>query len=97
MRLSEQILAYTEGLPEGTPVAAKSLLQFGNRAAVDQALSRLAGRAQLTAPGVAYTFGPSQAGSARERPRRNWRSRRLPSREARSLSRTGPPPQMLWA
>ena len=38
-RLTEQILAHTEGLPEGAPIAAKSLLHLGNRAAVDLALS----------------------------------------------------------
>jgi len=46
-RLSEQILAHAEGLPEGVPVSAKGLLHLGNRAAVDQALSRLAERGQL--------------------------------------------------
>ncbi|WP_258120450.1 DUF6088 family protein [Mesorhizobium onobrychidis] len=46
-RLSEQILAHAGGLPEGTPVSAKSLLHLGNRAAVDQALSRLVERGQL--------------------------------------------------
>lgn len=50
-RLSEQILAHAEGLPEGTPVSAKSLLHLGNRAAVDQALSRLAERGQLIRAG----------------------------------------------
>lgn len=49
--LTEQILAYAKGLPEGTPVAAKSLLHLGNRAAVDQALSRLAERGQLVRAG----------------------------------------------
>ena len=46
-RLTEQILEHARRLPEGTPVAAKSLLHLGNRAAVDQALSRLAERGQL--------------------------------------------------
>ena len=50
-RLTEQILAHAEMLPEGTPVAAKSLLHLGNRAAVDQALSRLTGRGQLIRAG----------------------------------------------
>ncbi len=40
--LSHQILAWTETLPEGEPIAAKALLHLGNRAAVDQALARLA-------------------------------------------------------
>jgi hypothetical protein len=63
-RLSEQILAHAEGLPEGTPVSAKGVLHLGNRAAVDQALSRLAARGQLIRAGrgvyvrpVASRFG----------------------------------------
>lgn len=50
-RLTEQILEHATRQPEGTPVAAKSLLHLGNRAAVDQALSRLAGRGQLLRAG----------------------------------------------
>ena len=50
-RLTEQILAHAKRLPEGAPVAAKSLLHLGNRAAVDQALSRLAERGQLLRAG----------------------------------------------
>src|SRR6218665_1508746 len=50
-RLTEQILEHARRLPEGTPVAAKSLLHLGNRAAVDQALSRLAERGQLLRAG----------------------------------------------
>ena len=50
-RLTEQILEHAKRLPEGTPVAAKSLLHLGNRAAVDQALSRLAERGQLLRAG----------------------------------------------
>ncbi|NIA70994.1 type IV toxin-antitoxin system AbiEi family antitoxin domain-containing protein [Pelagibius litoralis] len=41
MGVSEKILAYVKTLPEGTAVTAKELLQFGSRAAVDQALTRL--------------------------------------------------------
>ncbi|CAN0653664.1 Transcriptional regulator, AbiEi antitoxin, Type IV TA system [Nitratireductor aquimarinus] len=50
-RLTEQILEHAKQLPEGTPVAAKSLLYLGTRAAVDQALSRLAEREQLIRAG----------------------------------------------
>lgn len=57
-RLTEQILAYAEGLPEGVPVAAKSLLHLGNRAAVDQALSRLAERGQLIRAGRGVYLRP---------------------------------------
>lgn len=50
-RLTEHILEHAARLPEGAPVAAKSLLHLGNRAAVDQALSRLAERGQLLRAG----------------------------------------------
>jgi hypothetical protein len=50
-RLTEQILEHAKQLREGTPVAAKSLLYLGTRAAVDQALSRLAERGQLIRAG----------------------------------------------
>lgn len=50
-RLTEQIFKYAKRLPEGTPVAAKSLLHLGHRAAVDQALSRLAARGHLIRAG----------------------------------------------
>jgi hypothetical protein len=56
--LTEQILAYAERLPEGTPLAAKSLLHLGNRAGVDQALSRLAGRGQLIRAGRGVYLRP---------------------------------------
>ncbi|PJR91711.1 hypothetical protein CN878_19015 [Ochrobactrum sp. 695/2009] len=57
-RLSDQILMHAEGLPEGAPVSAKSLLHLGNRAAVDQALSRLAERGQLIRAGRGVYLRP---------------------------------------
>ena len=60
-RLTEQILAHAEGLPEGTPVAAKSLLHLGNRAAVDQALSRLAERGRLIRAGRGVYLRPIES------------------------------------
>ncbi|MGO7136322.1 DUF6088 family protein [Rhizobium leguminosarum] len=57
-RLSERILAHAGGLPEGTPVSAKSLLHLGNRAAVDQALSRLAERGPLIRAGRGVYLRP---------------------------------------
>jgi hypothetical protein len=45
--LSHQILAWTETQSEGQPISAKGLLHLGNRAAVDQALARLARRGAL--------------------------------------------------
>ncbi|MGF1592912.1 MAG: DUF6088 family protein [Kiloniellaceae bacterium] len=41
MAVNEKILGYARALPEGMVVTAKELLQFGSRAAVDQALARL--------------------------------------------------------
>jgi len=47
LQLCGQIMEFAKDLPEGMPVAAKSLLHLGNRAAVDQALSRLTRRKEL--------------------------------------------------
>ena len=44
---SEAIKAYAESLPEGTTLSAKKLLHLGERAAIDQALSRLVKRGEL--------------------------------------------------
>lgn len=40
--IGEEILAYSNGLPEGTVLSARAFLHLGSRAAIDQALSRLA-------------------------------------------------------
>ena len=45
--LSEQILKHASNSPEGTVLFSKGLLHLGNRAAVDQSLSRLAGKGRL--------------------------------------------------
>lgn len=45
--LSQQILAHAAKVLEGHPLVASELLHMGNRAAVDQTLSRLAKRGQL--------------------------------------------------
>nr|WP_315393133.1 DUF6088 family protein [uncultured Duganella sp.] len=45
--LAHQILQHATALPEGTPLVAKALLHLGNRAAVDQVLSRLVRRSVL--------------------------------------------------
>ena len=46
-KLTERIMKLAQGLPEGAPIAAKTLLHMGHRAAVDQALSRLVRRGHL--------------------------------------------------
>ncbi len=45
--LSRRIMEHAEALPEATPLCPAALLHLGNRAAVDQALSRLARSARL--------------------------------------------------
>jgi hypothetical protein len=50
-RLTEEILELSRVLPEGAPLTAKGLLHLGERAAVDQALSRLARRGKLLRAG----------------------------------------------
>lgn len=49
--LTKQVLELAAGLPEGTPLAAKELLHLGNRAAIDQVLSRLVRRRSLLRAG----------------------------------------------
>jgi hypothetical protein len=49
--LAKQVLQHATGLPEGTPVVAKELLHLGNRAAIDQVLSRLVRRGALLRAG----------------------------------------------
>jgi len=51
MKTAEAILEYAEGLPEGTPITAKSLLHLGERASIDQSLSRLVKRGKLIRAG----------------------------------------------
>ncbi len=45
--LSQRIMEHATTLPEGAPLCPSALLHLGSRAAVDQALSRLARRGQL--------------------------------------------------
>ena len=50
-RLTEEILEHSRSVPEGALLTAKGLLHLGQRAAVDQALSRLARRGKLLRAG----------------------------------------------
>jgi hypothetical protein len=45
--VSERILNQAKALPEGALISAKEFLHLGNRAAIDQALKRLAQRGEL--------------------------------------------------
>ncbi len=57
-RLTEAILEKTNVLPEGMPISAKMLLHLGNRAALDQALSRLVRRGKLLRAGRGVYVSP---------------------------------------
>lgn len=59
--LAEQIMERAGALPEGTPIAAKSLLHLGSRAAVDQALSRLVRRSRLLRAGRGLYVRPIES------------------------------------
>jgi hypothetical protein len=59
--LSEQIMERAGTLPEGAPIAAKALLHLGNRAAVDQALSRLVRRGRLMRAGRGLYMRPLES------------------------------------
>ena len=49
--LAQQVLRHATSLPEGASLSAKALLHLGSRAAVDQALSRLARNGELLRAG----------------------------------------------
>jgi len=66
--LAETILERTSGLPEGTPIYAKELLHLGSRAAVDQALSRLARRGHLMRAGRGVYVRPIESRFGRRAP-----------------------------
>jgi hypothetical protein len=57
-RLTESILQETATLPEGTPITAKMWLHLGNRAALDQSLSRLVRRGKLLRVGRGVYVAP---------------------------------------
>ncbi|MEA3643016.1 MAG: DUF6088 family protein [Lamprobacter sp.] len=59
--LTERILNDAQGLPEGAPLTAKTLLHLGSRAAIDQALSRLVRRGRLLRAGRGLYVRPVEA------------------------------------
>jgi hypothetical protein len=61
MKVMEGVLEYTAQLPEGRPLAAKELLHLGSRAAVDQALSRLARSGSLLRAGRGVYVKPVES------------------------------------
>ena len=59
--LAKQVLEHAIGLPEGTPLVAKELLHLGNRAAIDQVLSRLVTRGTLLRAGRGIYVRPVES------------------------------------
>jgi hypothetical protein len=57
-RLSTAVISHFSQVPEGVPLTAKDLLHLGNRAAVDQTLSRLVRRGSLIRAGRGYYVRP---------------------------------------
>jgi hypothetical protein len=87
-RLTEQILSHATGLPEGAPVSAKSLLHLGNRAAVDQALSRLSERGQLIRAGRGVYLRPITSRFGARMPSVEQAVEALATQKGRPSSRT---------
>jgi hypothetical protein len=67
-RLAESILRYAEALPEGRAIAAREQLHLGSRAAVDQALSRLARRGELLRVSRGFYVRPVETRFGRRAP-----------------------------
>lgn len=61
MTIAETILAEAKTLPEGALISAKELLHLGNRAAIDQALSRLGRSMKLMRVGHGLYVRPVQS------------------------------------
>jgi len=59
--LTEEILEHSRTVPEGALLTAKGLLHLGQRAAVDQALSRLARRGKLLRAGRGLYVRPVES------------------------------------
>jgi hypothetical protein len=59
--LTEEILEHSRTVPEGALLTAKGLLHLGQRAAVDQALSRLARRGELLRAGRGLYVRPVES------------------------------------
>lgn len=60
-RLTEEILEHSRSVPEGALLNAKGLLHLGQRAAVDQALSRLVRRGRLLRAGRGLHVRPVES------------------------------------
>jgi len=58
MKLAQQILTHASTLPEGSPLTAKGFLHLGNRATIDQTLSRLFRAGKLLRSGRGFYVLP---------------------------------------
>lgn len=92
-KLTSQIMGHAERLPEGSALSAKGFLHLGNRAALDQALSRLAEGGELVRAGRGIYMRPFKSRFESRPPAvEQWRNN-----AARSSSQTAPPRRMPWA
>ena len=64
--VAQNIMEYASGLPEGFPLQAGGLLQFGKRAAVNRALARLASRRELIRIGCGIYVCPVEGLAGRK-------------------------------
>jgi len=69
INITRRIQEQCESLPEGTVLSAKALLHLGSRAAVDQALSRLARSGHLLRVGRGLYSPPVRSGFGTRGPR----------------------------
>ena len=77
LSLTDRIARHSATLPEGTPLCPNGLLHLGSRAAVDQALSRLARRAGCFGSARASRCGPLRPDLAPAHPQLRKLSARL--------------------
>ena len=95
--LAQQVLRHATSLPEGASLSAKALLHLGSRAAVDQALSRLARNGELLRAGRGVYVLPVKGKFGARAPEVSPRwSRNGRASAARSLSRTALQQPMHW-
>ena len=88
-RLSARILERVAGLPESTPVSAKELLHLGNRAAVDQALSRLVQRGHLMRAGRGLYVRPIETRFGKRPPSVEYMVQALASAKGETIASHG--------
>jgi hypothetical protein len=96
-KLTSQIMGHAEGLPEGSALSAKSFLHLGNRAALDQALSRLAERGELVRAGRGIYMRPVKSRFGSRPPTVEQAVEAVAQQRGEVIVSMAPPRQMPWA